>query len=372
MRVKRQGVAGTQNKRDCSITVAKGDAITLHSNVKGMFGEHIETLITTRLSELDVKASVTIQENGALDYVILSRLESALSKACKETIPDTAVARKKKKGLRRSRMYVPGNNPRMLNNAGVYGCDCIILDLEDSVAEAHKTDARYLIKNALKHLDFTPSELWVRINKEMAQEDLNVIKYGAPHGICVPKVECKEDILYYERILKEKNMKSSLMPIIETAKGIEHISEIAEASDTIVALAFGAEDYTRDIGGKRSWDSLLYARSSLVVAAKAHGLQALDTIYPTVDDPEGLKEELHKIIEMGFDGKGVIHPNQIELVHECFMPTKEEIEHARQIVKAIEEAKKKGCGTASLNGQMIDVPVEKKARRILQMTTGER
>ncbi len=367
MRVKRKGFAGTQNKRDCIVTISKGDGITLKSKVKGMFGEHIEELAKKKLDELDVKAKVEIQENGALDYVIIARLESALSMACKEEIPDETVAREKRKGLRRSRMYVPGNNPHMMNNAGVYGCDCIILDLEDSVAVEHKRDARYLIKYALKSLDFSPSEIWVRINKETAKEDITIIKYGSPHGICIPKVESKEDILFIEKIVMSEGMKSKFMPIIETAKGVENISEIVGASEHIVALAFGAEDFTRDIGGKRGWNSLLHARSRIVVAAKAHGLQALDTIYPNVDDFDGLKEETLKIAEIGFDGKGVVHPNQIEIIHECFTPSQEEIEEAKKIVEAIEEAKKKGLGIASINGRMIDVPVEKKARRILQM-----
>ena len=366
MRVKKKAIAGTENKRDCIVSISKGDRFLLKSKVSGMFGEHIEELVRKKLDELDVKAKVEIQENGALDYVIIARLESAIAKACEEEIPDEIMAREEMEGLRRSRMYVPGNNPRMMNNIGIYGCDCIILDLEDSVAMEQKEDARYLVKNALKSLDFS-AEIWVRINKEMAKEDISIIKYGSPHGICIPKVESKKDIISIEKILMEERMKSKIMPIIETAKGIENAYEIAGASKNIVALAFGAEDFTRDVGGKRKWHSLLYARSKIVVASKAHGIQALDTIYPNVDDFEGLREETMKIVEMGFDGKGVIHPSQIEIIHECFMPSEEEIEEAKKIINAIEEAKKKGLGTASIDGKMIDLPIEKKARRVLKM-----
>ena len=366
MKIKRKGIAGTENKRDCIITVSKGDGFILKSKVKEMFDEHIEELVKKKLDELNLKAKVEIQENGALDYVILARLESAIAKACNEKIPDEMVARKEMEGLRRTRMYVPGNNPRMMNNAGAYGCDCIILDLEDSVAIEQKEDARYLVKNALKSLDFS-AETWVRINKETAKEDISIIKYGSPHGVCIPKVESNEDVHSIEKILMEEGMKAKLMPIVETAKGVANASEIAGASENIVAIAFGAEDFTRDIGGKRKWHSLLYARGRIIIAAKAFGIQALDTIYPNVNDMEGLREETIKIIEMGFDGKGVIHPSQIEIIHECFMPTKEEIEEAKKIVDTIEEAKKKGLGTASINGKMIDLPVENKARRILKM-----
>lgn len=371
MMVRKECVAGTENKRDCLIHISKGDEIILESKVRGMFGEHIEELVRNRLNDLDIKAKVRIRENGALDYVILARLESAIAEACEEEIPDEVVFREDVECLRRSRMYVPGNNPRMMNNADVYGCDCIILDLEDSVAMEQKRDARYLVKNALKFLNFS-AETWVRINKDMAREDISIIKYGSPHGICIPKVESKEDIHYIEKILMEADMKAKIMPIIETAKGIANAFEIAGTSKNIVAIAFGAEDFVRDVNGKRKWHSLLYPRSKVVIAAKAHNIQALDTIYPDVNDAEGLRDETMKIIEMGFDGKGVIHPNQIEIIHECFMPTEEEIEEAKKIVNAIEQAKKKGLGSTSINGKMIDLPVEKRARRILKMAGMDR
>ena len=370
MKVMEEAVAGTENKRDCLVRIKPGDGnIVVKSKTGWMFEEHIKEMVKKRLEEIGAEADVEIQENGALDYVILSRLEAALTKAIREEIPDKKARRGKtaKDRMRRSRLYVPGNNPRFINSVAVYGCDCTILDLEDSVIVEQKHDARYLVKNALKEMDFGNAEIWVRINKEMAREDLAVISYGNPHGLCIPKVESKEDIEVIERIMAEANLDCHLMPIIETAKGVANAKEIAMASDKIVAIAFGAEDYTRDTGAKRAWESLLYARSQIVVAAKAAGIQALDTIYPNIEDNEGLKEETKKIIELGFDGKGAIHPGQIEIIHECFMPSLEEIEEAKKIVAAIEEAKKSGEGVATLNGRMIDLPVEKKARRILKL-----
>ncbi|RLF56936.1 MAG: hypothetical protein DRN25_07280, partial [Thermoplasmata archaeon] len=143
--------------------------------------------------------------------------------------------------------------------------------------------------------------------------------------------------------------------------------EIVKSSDRIVAIAFGAEDFTRDIGGEKSWDSLLYARSRLVTVAKAFGVQALDTVYSDINDIDGLIEETKRIIKMGFDGKGAIHPEQIGYIHECFTPSKEDIEYAKKVMKAIEEAKKKGLGAVSLDGKMIDEPVVKRAERILRL-----
>ena len=180
-------------------------------------------------------------------------------------------------------------------------------------------------------------------------------------------MESREDIEVIEKIMAEANLDCHLMPIIETAKGVANAKEISAASERIVAIAFGAEDYTRDIGAKRTWNSLLYARCQIVIAAKSAGRQALDTIYPNIEDNEGLKEETKKIISLGFDGKGAIHPGQIEIIHECFMPSVEEIEEAKKIIAAIEEVRKKGEGVATVNGKMIDLPVEKKARRILKL-----
>jgi citrate lyase subunit beta/citryl-CoA lyase len=135
----------------------------------------------------------------------------------------------------------------------------------------------------------------------------------------------------------------------------------------VVALAFGAEDYTRDTGAKRTWESLLFPRFQVLLAAKAAGIQALDTIYPDVEDEAGLVEETRRIVEMGFDGKGTIHPGQIPVIHRCFRPTPEDIEHAKKVIAAIEEARKAGEGTATVDGRMVDLPVETKARRVLKL-----
>jgi len=370
MKVMEEVSAGTENKRDCIVKVKPGDGkVNVVSKTAELFGEHIEEMISKRLEEIEIEADVEVIESGALDYVILARLESAVAKAIRDEIPDKKIRRGKtsKDRVRRSRLYVPGNNPRFINSVAVYGCDCTILDLEDSVPMESKHDARYLVKNALKTMDFGNAEIWVRINKEMAREDIRQIAYGSPHGICIPKVESREDVEVIEKILDEAGIDCHLMPIIETAKGIENARDIAGSSEKIVALAFGAEDYSRDVGCKRTWEALFYPRCEILIAAKSAGIQALDTVYPHIEDEDGLTEETKRIAEIGFDGKGAIYPAQIEIIHRCFAPDEKEVEEAKKIIEAIEEAKKKGEGTAVYNGRMIDLPVEKKARRILKL-----
>ena len=370
MKVMEEAQAGTLNPRDCQISVAPGNGtVKVASKTPSLYEEYIQNMVRGKLEEYGVEADVTVEENGAIDYVIMARLEAALVKATRNDMPDKKARRGKtaKDRPRRSRLYVPGNNPRFINSVAVYGCDCTMLDLEDSVSLEQKHDSRYLVKNALQSMDFGRSEIWVRINKELASDDMRVITHGSPHGICVPKVESSEDIEVIEKIMAEANLDCHIMPILETAKGIANAREIARASERVVALAFGAEDYTRDTGGRRTWDALMYPRFALLIAAKASGIQALDTIYPHIDDEEGLREETMRIVEMGFDGKGTIHPGQIEPIHECFMPSPEEVEKAKQIISAIEEARKSGDGVATLDGRMIDLPVEMKARRVLKL-----
>ncbi len=365
--IRGQGEAGTDNKRDCHVTVQEGSGVEIESKYAGMFGDHVEALIQRRLDELDTTAAVTIEERGCYDYVVLARLEAALRRAGLEQLSDEVVERSPpQRRLRRSRMYVPGNNPRMLNKAGMYNADCLVLDLEDSVAVDYKRDARYLVRNALQQLDYGDAELWVRINKSTAKEDISVVKYGSPHGICLPKAEDPEDIVILENMLEEEDLDAAVMPIIETARGVQNVEAIAGASDAVVALAFGAEDYTADVCGRRSRDTLLHPRSRLVVAARSCGVQPLDTVYPDVDDLDGLREETMHVIEMGFDGKGAIHPKQVPVIHDCFTPTDEDVEEAREVIAAVEEAREKGLGSVSLHGTMIDLPVEKRARRILR------
>ncbi len=367
---------GTENEKDCLVMVRDGKGVNINVEAKvELTREDIVDVIDECIDLYDVdNINITVREFGALDYVIRARTCCALYKFTGKKVKEQVFTREEteRDKLRRSRLYVPGNNPRLQINAGIFGSDCIILDLEDSVPPEQKEAARFLVKEALKTLDFEETEVWVRVNREFLEKDIEQVLVGNPHGICLPKSECAEDVKEVERIIEKYEKMYSikgtkLMPIIESARGILNLEEIAGASDRIVALAFGAEDFTRDIGGEKSWDTLLYARSKLVTVAKSFDIQALDTVYSKIDDIEGLMEETRRIIKMGFDGKGAIHPEQIRYIHECFTPTEEEIEYAKRVMEAIEEAKKKGLGAISLDGRMIDKPIVKRAERILRL-----
>ncbi|MBN2542342.1 HpcH/HpaI aldolase/citrate lyase family protein [bacterium] len=283
-----------------------------------------------------------------------------------------------KNRIRRSRLYLPGNNPNLMENAFLFGADCLILDLEDSVPLAEKLSARVLVKYALKYLNFGSSEKIVRINpleSPFGKFDLEMIIPMEPDTILIPKRNLKEDVINVDEIIQEIRSRYGikkeifLMPLIETAKGIWHSYDIAMASPNVCALCFGAEDFTADIGAERTREGheSFVARSMIVLGAKAAGVQAIDTVWSDIQDEEGLVASAKEAKMMGFEGKGIIHPAQIEPVNRVFTPSQEEIEYAHQVLKAIEEAKKKGLAVASVGRKMIDPPVVERAKRVLNL-----
>ncbi|WP_422448426.1 HpcH/HpaI aldolase/citrate lyase family protein [Thermoanaerobacterium sp. DL9XJH110] len=281
--------------------------------------------------------------------------------------------------LRRTLLYVPGNNPNMMADCMIYGADTILLDLEDSVSLSEKDAARYLVKYALRYLDFGNTEVAVRINgmdTPYWQEDIKKIIPEKPDMIRLPKAETKEQI---KRLDEEISMieersgikvgNTKIMVSIESAKGLKNAYDIATASPRMAAIAIGGEDFTADLGVKRTREGneLLVARGELVLAAKAAKVDVIDSVFSNVDDEEGLRMETERAKAMGFTGKSVINPRQIPIVHDVFKPTQEEIEEAIKITGAIEEARKKGSGVISLNGKMIDKPIVEKAQRVLEL-----
>ncbi len=254
--------------------------------------------------------------------------------------------------------------------------DGIILDLEDSVAPDKKYEAKYLVRNALRSVDFYDCERMVRINQ--LPDGLDDLKYVVPHNlhiILIPKVESAEQVKSIEeevlRIKKEQKIFNDiyLMPIIESALGVIKAYEIASASKYNCALAIGLEDYTADIGTQRTDEGResFFARSMVVNAARAAGIQPIDTVYSDVTNMEGLKESVVEAKSLGFEGKGCIHPRQVKVVHEAFAPTDEDVTKAKRIVKAFEEAEKKGLGVVSIGSKMIDAPVVKRAQKTIEL-----
>jgi citrate lyase subunit beta/citryl-CoA lyase len=260
-------------------------------------------------------------------------------------------------------------------NAGLHGPDAVILDLEDSVHPREKDAARYLVRNALTAVNFGDAERMVRINQlPLGLEDLDAVVPEAPDLVLVPKVETADEVQIVqariEGIRRERRMESRvwIMPIVESALGVENAHAIATAADTVVALTIGLEDFTADLGvaktpqGDESW----WARSRLVNAARAAGLQAIDSVYGDVADEEGLEAWGRRSRAMGFQGMGCIHPRQIRIIHRAFAPTAEELEKALRIVEAFRQAEEKGLGVVSLGSKMIDQPVVLRARRLVE------
>ena len=280
--------------------------------------------------------------------------------------------------IRRSRLYMPANNPYLSQNAFLFGADCIILDLEDSVPPSEKFSARILLKHILLNVDFGESERAVRINplsSPFGRKDLEEIVPAEPDMIVIPKTESAEDVRIVDELVNEIKLKHGIekdiyyMAIIESAKGALNSYDIASACERMAVLAFGAEDFTRDIGAARSREGkeTFVARSLVVMGAKAAGIQASDTVWSDIEDVEGLRASTEEAKALGFDGKGAIHPSQVEIINEVFTPTAEEIEYAKKVIEAFEEAKRKGSAVVALGRKMIDPPIVKRAERIIRI-----
>lgn len=281
--------------------------------------------------------------------------------------------------LRRTMMYVPGNNPGMIGDAGIYGADSIMFDLEDSVALTEKDSARLLVYCALKTIDFNGTEIVVRINgldSAHGEKDIEAMVKAGVDVIRLPKTECAEDIQAVEDLVKKNEMKCGipvgkvkLMAAVESPLGVINAYSIAKASSRMIGIAIGAEDYVTSMRTTRSTGGveLLSARGQLVMAARAAGIVALDTVYSNLEDMQGFEEEVKLIKQLGFDGKSVINPRQIEVVNRIYKPTEEEVFEAKAVMRAIQEANERGLGVVSLDGKMIDKPIVERAERVLIM-----
>ena len=278
--------------------------------------------------------------------------------------------------LRRAMMFMPGNNPGMLQTAGIFGADTIIFDLEDAVAISEKDAARHLVLFALKTLRY-PCEVAIRINHiqtPYGKDDLKVVLPAKPDLIRLPKAESAAEIQEIDAIITEAEKVNEFAPgsirmmaAIETAKGLMHAYDIATASPRMVALAIGGEDFVADLKTTRSKDGaeLVAARSHLVLAARAARVDAIDSVFTDVNDEETFIAETQRIKQLGFDGKSVINPRQVRLVQQIFTPTEKEVAQARRIIDAYNEALARNSGVIALDGKMIDTPIVTRAERVL-------
>lgn len=280
--------------------------------------------------------------------------------------------------LRRTMMFVPGANPAMLRDAPLYGADSVMFDLEDAVSLNEKDTARMLVHNALKAVDYSSIETVVRINalEDGGDQDIEAVVLGGVNVIRLPKTETAQDIKDVEavitRVEEENNIPvgtTRMMAAIESAGGVLNAREIAQASDRLIGIALGAEDYVTNMKTKRSPEGteLFFARSYILHAAREAGIAAIDTVYSDVDNTEGFQAEVRHIKQLGFDGKSVINPRQIPLVNEIYAPTPEEIQNAKEIIWGIREAEARGSGVIAVNGKMVDKPIVERAERTIAL-----
>ncbi len=279
--------------------------------------------------------------------------------------------------LRRSLLYVPGNMPAMLQNIPVFECDVCIIDLEDAVPRAEKDAARHLAASFLRSYVHRNKEVFVRVNgleTPYLRDDLQAILPAMPDGVRLPKCEKPEfaerldDMLSeHEEYLGVEVGHFKIIASVESALGIFNVERIARASDRLVALAFSAEDYTASLHVDRpkSGDHLLVPRQLLLMACRAAGIQAIDTVWADTADLAGFRTECEHIKLLGFDGKSLVNPRQIDPLHEVFAPKESEVDYALQVVEAITRAREQGTGVISLGGKMVDPPVVARAVRVL-------
>ncbi|GAP03660.1 citrate (pro-3S)-lyase subunit beta [Fructobacillus tropaeoli] len=281
--------------------------------------------------------------------------------------------------LRRTMMFVPGNNPGLIKDAGIFGADSIMFDLEDAVSLAEKDAARYLVYEALSRFDYGDAELVVRINgldTPFYQNDIKAMVKAGIDVIRLPKTESAEMVQELENFVASAEQEfglevgsTHLMAAIESAKGVANANEIAAASDRMIGIALSAEDYTTDMKTHRYPDGqeLLYARNVILHAARAAGIAAFDTVFTNLDDEEGFIRETKLIHQLGFDGKSVINPRQIPLVNQVYQPSQKEIINAQNMIMAIKAAQQKGSGVIAINGQMVDRPVVLRSERVMAL-----
>lgn len=375
---------GRDAKEDLIVELAPSSGpseIQLESSVATFYGSRIREVVRQTLAALgrESGAVLSIRDRGALDWVIQARVEAAVHLAFpeesgREALPallEGASFDVPRDRMRRSRLYLPGDQPDLMINAGLFHPDGVILDLEDAVAPPQKLAARYLVRNALRAVDFGRAERMVRINQlPRGLEDLPAVVAQPVHTILVPKAERAADVIAVAARIRELTERAIwLMPILESALGIENAYAIAAADESVAALAFGAEDFTRDIGAARTDEGResFVARSKVVLAARAAGVQPIDTVYSDVGNEAGLVAATREAIGLGFDGKGCIHPRQVRTIHEAFRPSDKEVAYAVKVRRAMAEAERRGDGVISIGSKMIDPPVVARALRVLKL-----
>lgn len=280
--------------------------------------------------------------------------------------------------MRRSMLFLPGNTPNILQNGDALGADAVIFDLEDAVAPDQKDAARILARNTMTYLDFSGVEIIVRINSvdtDFWKKDLETILPLKPALIMPPKSSCAEDVLTVDAYMSQLEHRLGfarntvrLIPLIETALGVENAYQIASCTPRVAAIFLGGEDLTADLQCKRTKESqeIEYARSRMVCAARAAGVDVYDTPFTDVNDDEGIRIDAEKAKSLGFTGKSAISPRHVPVINAVFSPSQRDIDYAYEVMEAIRRGKEEGRGAVALRGKMIDAPVVSRAKRVIE------
>jgi len=376
------GPQGDRVRSDLNVSyepTSESLTVDVSSKVDYLYGQAIEKAVRRVADAFSLATGcLSVNDAGALEWVILARVECCLRRAGLDgpaVLPDPAPgadAPRNRERLRRSRLYIPGNQPKLMVSGGLYSADGIILDLEDSVPPAEKDAARLLVRNALVALDWGTSERMVRVNQgPVGEEDLAAIAAHNPHTVLLPKIEDAAQVGRAAEVLRGfvGDNAAFLMPILESPGGIHRAYDIAAADPSVVALTLGLEDLSAELAAPRTaagWESFL-ARQTTVYAARAAGVQPIASVYSDIEDEAGLAAYVQRERGLGFDGIGCIHPRQIPVVHREMTPSDCEAEGAVRVVRAAREAEERGLGAVAVGSKMVDPPVVQQAFRTVEL-----
>lgn len=366
------GAHGDGVRSDARVTVSAGSGLEVRSSVEAMYGRAIREQASEVLKRFNEPAvHLLIEDSGALPFVLEARLESALTSHLGIAAPELEprVHEPVRDRLRRTRLYIPGNMPKFVVNAGLYEADAVILDLEDSVPDGEKDAARALVKQALRTVDLGQSERMVRVNSsEMGRLDIEALARQGVDTFLLPKTESPEEVAAIDAQLTNLGSNAFLLPILESAKGVRLAYEIASASPRVVGIAIGIEDYLADIQAVRTAEGheSVWAHGQIVNSARAAGVSPFASVFALIDEPVQMEAYARRMAQMGFDGVGCIHPGQVRPAHRGFAPTSEELERATVIIDQFDG------GAIRVDGMMVDAPIYRRALRTVELAGGAR
>lgn len=371
------GYAGGEVRSDVEITVTPSAQFSFEfsSSTSPLFDQSITHQIETIAKQFG-KPNVHVKciDSGALPMTWIARLTAAFCLASGVSLPPmVSEKRYLPTGLRRSRLYVPANTPKLIPNAPLFRPDAVILDLEESVHANRKVEALAMASFASEMLDWSGVELMVRVNAgPQGDADIATLAQSSVATFILPKITCADDVLRVDAILDDIGSHVRLIPLIESALGVEHAFEIASCSERITALSLGLEDYVADIGATRTLEQSesYFARARVLNAARAAGIMPLASVFPGFQNLDEVEEYARRARNAGYEGIGCIHPNQIDAVHRGFCASPKELEKANQIVEAYNSTQVSGGGVIGVDGSMADLPTYLRAKRLIEQSGG--